>query len=103
MGWRQPNSLIDAATLATAEAGIFRAFRAKGITLSIGHAETRNSFIKPPQLKLFRILSESALCAGLTNRTYLNSTPTRSICLCRCFGAPFRDGLQSVGRPKTFP
>ena len=68
MGCRQPNSLMEAATLVTAEAGIFLAFRANGITLSMGHKATRNSFMSPSQLQLFRILSESALCAGLTNR-----------------------------------
>jgi hypothetical protein len=52
MGCRQPNSLMDAATLSIADCGILRAFRAYGIGFVIGqfsiviagylHPKTRN-------------------------------------------------------------
>ena len=63
---------------------------------SKGHAETRNSFMSPSQLQLFRILSESALGAGLTNRNWFQSTPMQGIVYA------FASGLSPVRiRPRS--
>src|SRR5580658_6719273 len=71
MGTRQPNSLIDAATLSTARSGILRLLRAYGIGRAIGHEHTSRSFIRAPTATGIWDLSEVALCARLANRALL--------------------------------